>query len=462
MRNPANIDNNIPNLTSHLKIIILIAIIMRLAVALLMGDRVEVLPGIYDQVSYHALVTRLLSGHGLTFPTTWWPITRPGEPTAHWSYAYVGYLTAIYAVAGFHPLVARLLQALLAGILTPWLAWRIGRRLAGSAAGLVTAAVVACYLYFVYYAAALMTETFYIIAILWAIDLTLDLAQEPRQRRGWLFLGLALAVAVLLRQLILILVPLWLLWLFLRIRRQSPPPLALAAPAWRSWLTGSLLTVAVIAGLIFPFTIRNYLAFHRFVLLNTNSGYAFFWGNHPIYGDHFVPILTPDMPSYQDLIPPELRSLDEAALDSALMVRGIGFVLADPGRIMRLSISRIPAYFIFWPSSDSGLISNIVRTVSYGLLLPLTLLGIGMWWRRTPGNFLAHLLEDGGLLLILSLVYTLIHLLSWALIRYRLPVDAMLAPFASLPLVSLAERWELATVLSSMTVRIQKQFTSRS
>jgi hypothetical protein len=32
------------------------------------------------------------------------------------------------------------------------------------------------------------------------------------------------------------------------------------------------------------------------------------------------------------------------------------------------------------------------------------------------------------------LIYTAIHLLSWALIRYRLPVDAVLLPFAAVGL----------------------------
>jgi hypothetical protein len=37
-------------------------------------------------------------------------------------------------------------------------------------------------------------------------------------------------------------------------------------------------------------------------------------------------------------------------------------------------------------------------------------------------------------------VYTLIHVLTWTLIRYRLPVDAILVIFAGLALVDLASR----------------------
>jgi hypothetical protein len=38
------------------------------------------------------------------------------------------------------------------------------------------------------------------------------------------------------------------------------------------------------------------------------------------------------------------------------------------------------------------------------------------------------------------MVYTLIHLLTWTLIRYRLPVDAVLLIFAALTIVEIANR----------------------
>jgi hypothetical protein len=37
-------------------------------------------------------------------------------------------------------------------------------------------------------------------------------------------------------------------------------------------------------------------------------------------------------------------------------------------------------------------------------------------------------------------IYTTIHLLTWTLVRYRLPVDAILIIFAGLALVELARR----------------------
>src|SRR5436305_1966168 len=71
-----------------LAIIILVSVAVRLAAAASLGDHIQQLPGIFDEISYHTLATRLLGGHGFTFDQLWWPLTAPGTPTAHWSYLY--------------------------------------------------------------------------------------------------------------------------------------------------------------------------------------------------------------------------------------------------------------------------------------------------------------------------------------------------------------------------------------
>ena len=42
------------------------------------------------------------------------------------------------------------------------------------------------------------------------------------------------------------------------------------------------------------------------------------------------------------------------------------------------------------------------------------------------------------LLLGVAAIYALVHLLTWTLVRYRLPVDAVLVPFAGVALSQLA------------------------
>lgn len=414
---------------SLLAIIVLVAILLRVAMAFYLGDRVIELPGTFDQISYDMLAKRVLGGHGFTVGRLWWPVTPAGEPTAHWSYLYTLYLVAVYGIFGYHPLVARLIQAILAGVLMPWLVYRLGRRHFGRSVGLMAAGLMALYVYFIYYSAALMTETFYIIAILWTLDLVSSLGQaseegpRPGLRVEWLWLGLALAVAVLLRQVFLLVIPFLFGWLLWRSYRSRSQPV-------KQTIVGIAIATTILILSIVPWTLRNYRAFDSFVLLNTNSGFAFFWGNHPIHGNNFISILPANGPSYQDLIPPELLGLNEAELDRALLKRALGFIQADPARYLVLSISRIKDYFMFWPTSESGLISNLSRVLSFGILWPFMAFGlIYYFW---------HSWSSGKLILyIFVAVYTAIHLLSWALIRYRLPVDAILLVFASAAIVDI-------------------------
>ena len=442
------------NVRRLLLAIVLLAVALRVGSALFQGNQIDTLPGVYDQVSYDALARRVLEGHGFSFGQDHWPATRAGEPTAHWSFLYTLYLTGVYALFGPNPLPARLIQAVLAGVLQTILFWRLGKRIFGPTAGLLAAAFSAIYIYFVYYAGALITETFYITTLLWIVDIALridDRAQSV-QRTGdagwrrwlvWAELGLAIGMAALLRQLVLLLVPFLFLWLWWRIARRRPGDMAGGyARRWFGWrtLSGFVVTVAVVAAMILPWTVRNYRVFHTSVVLNTNSGYVFFWANHPIYGTQFVGILPGDGPGYGDLLPKEVLALNEAEMDKALFSRGLGFVLDDPGRYALLSLSRTREYFKFWPSADSSPISNVSRVASFGLFLPLMIYGVILAGVRSFRSKDEVWRSRVWLLLGFVAVYTLMHLLTWALIRYRLPVDAFLLLFAAYGVADLLQR----------------------
>jgi hypothetical protein len=76
--------------------IVALAIALRIVAAFVLGDRAMPISGAADQKSYDTLAERVLEGHGFSFATSWYPFTKPGEPTAHWSYLYVLYLAGVY------------------------------------------------------------------------------------------------------------------------------------------------------------------------------------------------------------------------------------------------------------------------------------------------------------------------------------------------------------------------------
>lgn len=406
-----------------LPILIIISVILRVAVAVALGNEVTELPGTFDQVSYHALALRVLEGYGFSFGKNWWPVTAANSPTAHWSFLYTGYLIVVYFLT-HSPLVARILQAVIVGILHPYLIYLIGKRVLGAHVGVLAAAITVFYAYFIYYAGTLMTEPFYITAVLGVLYLTIRLADVDSTKDGLKLsvgLGLTLGAVLLFRQLFLLFIPFLFLWLAWARRKTG-----ITSTFWFGAITAGIMAV-----MILPITFYNYSRFHRFVLLNTNAGYAFYLANHPFYGTNFIP--ARDMEDYQSMIPDELKSLDEAALDQELLKRGLGFVTDDPVRYILLSLDRIPEYFKFWPSGESGMISNLSRVASFGLFLPWMLAGLWLWLRRQRKTKFAEILgSPGTLLLVFFLVYSGIHIVSWALVRYRLPVDAVLIVFAAL------------------------------
>jgi 4-amino-4-deoxy-L-arabinose transferase-like glycosyltransferase len=419
-------------------VIITLATLIRISAALYLGNGINELPGVSDQITYHTLGDRLAKGYGFTFDRPWWPATPAGEQTAHWSYLYSYFVAGVYSLVGAQPLMVRLLQVVLVGVLQTFLLYKLGRMTFGIPAGILAASLGSVYIYFVYYSATLMTEPLYITSILAVFVLTFLITgttYQPRltgRRATLAAMGLAIVIGttILLRQVFLLILPFLFLWILVANRKTH----------FMQTFLRLALVVIILASIILPFTFFNYQRFGQFVLLNTNAGFALYWANHPVYGTHFQGILSPNQPTYLELLPTELKGYNEAQLDSALLQRGVQFILDDPGRYFLLSLSRIPVYFMFWPSPDSSFLSNVSRVGSFGLLLPFMLYGLIRSFSKSK-NSKFPIDTPHFFLFFFIFIYSAIHILTWTLIRYRLPVDAVLLIFAGLGISDLAQRF---------------------
>ena len=188
--------------------ILMLAVLLRVGVVLYLGDTVPVGK---DANSYSELAVRLAAGHGYSFDRPWYPFAPAKAPTAHWSFLYTAFAAAVYALVGPHPLAARLIQAVLVGLLMPWLTYRLARRMMGSrgetfstptqdtspdnsssfharragspaSVPLLAAFLAAIYAYFVLYAGMVQTEALYIYALLWSLERAPALEERLRLR----------------------------------------------------------------------------------------------------------------------------------------------------------------------------------------------------------------------------------------------------------------------------------------
>ncbi len=425
-------------LRRRLLILLVSSVLARLAVALYLGRDIDAPPMLTDQRSYHALAIRLVEGQGFSFAGGWYPFAPADTPTAFWSFLYSLFLAAIYALLGPQVLAARVVQAVLAGVLLPYAVYRLAQRVFPDRAELAAWSLVlaAAYAYFILYAATLMTESLYIVCLLWSLRVALDIGAAFRggravPRRAPWELGLSLGLAALLRQAILPWVPvlfLYLVWCGWRARgsKKAGPG---ATVAWRRVCGPLAISGLILLGCILPFTVRNYVVYDSFLLLNSNTGYAMYSAQHPMHGDRFDEFAAAPLP--EDL---RGQGLNEAQLDRELLRRGIRFILDEPVRYVRLCLSRVRAYFSLLPGEDTTPLHAVGRFAALGAYAPLWLYGAYLALRRPALR--AHL----GLPLLFMAFYTLMHVLTWAMVRYRLPVDAVAMPLAAVAVDDLWRR----------------------
>jgi hypothetical protein len=126
------------------------------------------------------------------------------------------------------------------------------------------------------------------------------------------------------------------------------------------------------------------------------------------------------------------------------MARGLQFIVDDPGRYLLLSLSRVADYFEAWPTSDSSLLFNVGRLLSFTLFLPFMLYGLYLSLRPSQltidNSSLTIDRSSFALLYLFIAFYSLLHIMTWAMTRYRLPVDAVLLVFAALGIGDLMDR----------------------
>lgn len=318
---------------------------------------------------------------------------------------------------------------------------------------LIAAFLAAIYAYFVLYGAMVQTEALYICALLWSLERALALASSIQHRPSSIAhstfdirhatfaisisLGLSLGVATLLRQSILPWVVVLCAWLLWRAVHGSVGPNS--CNSWQTSVASLFIAGLALLACIAPFTLRNYRVYGSFLLLNSNAGYAMYSAQHPDHGTSFREYWAAPLPA--DIDP---ATMNEATWDKELMRRGIGFVLADPGRYVLLSLSRVRDYIEFWPTADSSLLFNIGRVASIGVFLPFMLYGVWLEVKakvktKTGGGYFSA--PALTLTLAFVLFYSALHIATWAMSRYRLPADAVLLLFAGLAIAQLAERW---------------------
>jgi 4-amino-4-deoxy-L-arabinose transferase-like glycosyltransferase len=379
-----------------------VAIVLRAAFAL--GYWVGK-PLTHDEREYLALARGLTEGRGFAYD----PAEDVGT-SARFGRApgYPVFLASIGAGLERYesaPTRVKLAQACVGGI-TVFLIGLLTLRASGAKAAVTAAALAAVYPPLVWMPSYVFSETIYsafaLLAVL-VLQRAVDLPSTPSTfRRKSMAIaiaaGLLAGLGILTRPALLFFMPLAAVWLL--------------AAGWRhvaiAFLTATLLTIA-------PWTIRNARVHGRFVLVASEGGVTFWTGNHPQAIGEGDLAANPDLKAAELAFRRAHPGLTAEELEPLYYREALQWIGANPGRWMVLLAKKIfytavplgPSYTLhstrYWAAS----------VVSYLLILPLAIVGIGRLWRaeRRPTA-----------LLLLGASAVLASVIFFPQERFRIPV----------------------------------------
>ena len=352
---------------------------------------------------------------------------------------YPIFLAIVYAVFGESLAALKGIQALL-GAFTCVLVWGLARELFDHRVAALSGLLAACHRMLIFYGGTVMIVNLQVplvVGLVWALVRTI---RRPHVA-GFALCGLLLGLSALARQTVLLVAPLVVLWIAFGLGNEVP-----VASRWRF----AAAFGAMIALLILPFTIRNYVVGGDLVLLNSTGGANFYMGNQRrADGTWQVPSLGQrtrvDNPNEMRRAfaraaeQAEGRPLKPSEISSHWIGRGLAEIAADPVRWIGLELRKLGLFvnaYEVWNNRSvdvSKHFSWLLRLplVSFGLIAPLGLLGLVVtrdrWRRFVPvyGAIGAYLASA---------------LLFFVLSRYRLPATVLFVPFAAAALVTGLDR----------------------
>lgn len=342
---------------------------------------------------------------------------------------YPWFLGTVLRFFGEGFLLPRLIQCLFGGA-TTLLVFLVARRAFGDRAAVVAALFTAVNWVLIYFDGELLIPTLAIPLNLLALWFSLDLTEKPTPRKIGLA-GMAWGLAALARPNVLLFMPFLFGWLVLRQR-----------PMWRRGLVQGLILSGAVLVPIIPITTYNLLVGQDRVLVSSQAGVNLWIGNNPA-SDGSTAIVPGTRPGwwegYHDAIAlaehAEGRELKPSEVSAHYSGKAWDYLVGEPGKSIPHLFWKFRLFFSDWELGNNQDVhffahryGAVVRFLppSFGLLLPLGLVGLALSWPSRRRSFP---------LWGFFLTYVASVLLFFVCARYRAPVLPLLAIFSGHGLV---------------------------
>ena len=360
-----------------------------------------------DQLEYFDLATSLANGQGLKFFDT----RFEQDVYAYRTPGYPAFLSAL----GPNVRVVRIVQSLIdaSTVLATYL---LARRWLGQGPSLLAAALVGINPFLMYFSGLLLTETLFTSLLIWAaVGLSVLRDREP-DNKAWLCIA-AGVVCISLAAIV----------------RPSGLPLALLLPlvmpgaAWRHRIATLVLTIVVLGALFAPWASRNQRLLGKPILATTNGGITLYDGFNPTQLQREGSEVGASDQSFIASMP-ELREMNEVERSDYLENLGWRFINERPGDAVKLGFAKLARTWSPVPlSAEFG--RPVYRAVAVVYAVPLFAMVLMGLWRRALSRAAVVLL------LTPAIYFSAVHVMSVGSLRYRVPVEPLLAVIAGAAIV---------------------------
>lgn len=274
--------------------------------------------------------------------------------------------------------------------------FEIGKRRFGRTVALIAGWAWACWLYEIVVSVRLWESG--LSGLLLLVGLWM-LSKLPFAKRhvDWLMFGMVAGVSALSNTTLLPVFAGFWVWLWAEGRRRQ-------TLFWRSWLA----SIAVCVFVLLPWTIRNYVTFHRLIPVRDNLGLELWIGNH-----EGVAHLYDFRGSFPLNDPTEYNRLGELPFMEVKRHEALEFIHHHPGRFIKLCSQRVVD---FWIEPKRSLWWMISLAAWIGLALALKQKGF-------------EALPEGIIMIVFPAIYYITH--PWSTYRHPIePVVLLLAAYA--------------------------------
>ena len=351
-------------------------------------------PPFADAKGYYTIAENIAAGNGYT---------KNGLDLTATRAPFLPYFLSIAFLLPGNSLVYAKMGIILLSTLVCFIIFLLGKEVFNNKTGLIASVIWALYPPAIHYSGFILTETPGALFLSLSILFLFKNYQRPSFKYK-ILISIFLLLLTYSRSIFLLLPVVICIW-FLLISHNS----------LKQGIINSLWIIILFALFALPWTLRNSSLFNAFIPVTTRVGFSLLQGNHEIStGIHAY-----DYGNFNKNIKPKYKNslINEVEQDNVYKAAAIKNIRNEPLKfINRMGVKFLEYWKVVSPRSTTR--NNLISAISYGVVLLTAVFGFILSYRKYWEKIL---------LLILVLAYaSLIHMVFFALVRYRFPVEPIL------------------------------------